>query len=113
MELRRALHARGLRFFVHRQPLPYLRRTADIVFPRSQVAVFVHGCFWHGCPLHATWPRTNAEFWKAKIERNRARDDDTRRQLAQAGWRVVEVWEHDSAIDMAELVSEAVEDNGR
>src|SRR5437588_17707 len=74
IELRRALHARGLRFYVDRAPLPGLRRRADILFPRKRVAVFVDGCFFHGCPLHGTWPRHNASFWRNKIETNQRRD---------------------------------------
>src|SRR3954467_12734074 len=68
--LRRLLHGRGLRFRVDRAVLPGVRRRADIVFGPARVAVFVDGCFWHGCPTHGTWPRHNAEFWREKIETN-------------------------------------------
>jgi DNA mismatch endonuclease (patch repair protein) len=67
----------------------------DFVFPRLHVAVFVDGCFWHGCPKHATWPRTRAKFWKTKIEGNRVRDHQVDRQLRRLGWKVVRVWEHE------------------
>lgn len=67
----------------------------DFVFPRLRVAVFVDGCFWHGCPKHATWPKTRAAFWKAKIEGNRARDRRVNRELRKRGWTVVRVWEHE------------------
>lgn len=77
LALRRELHRLGLRYRVHRQPLPEVRREADVVFGPSRVAVFVDGCFWHGCPDHATLPRSNAEFWRTKIEGNRTRDADT------------------------------------
>ncbi|QYM78952.1 very short patch repair endonuclease [Horticoccus luteus] len=66
----------------------------DFVFPAQRVAVFVDGCFWHGCPKHATWPKQNAEFWRAKILHNRARDREVNRLLKQTGWRVVRIWEH-------------------
>ncbi|MBI4626239.1 MAG: very short patch repair endonuclease [Verrucomicrobia bacterium] len=66
----------------------------DFVFPRARLAVFVDGCFWHGCPAHATWPKHNARFWRAKILGNRQRDRTVNRLLKQAGWRVVRIWEH-------------------
>lgn len=66
--LRRALHGMGLRYRVHRRPLKGIRREADVVFGPTRVAVYVDGCFWHGCPTHATWPKRNAEFWRNKIE---------------------------------------------
>jgi DNA mismatch endonuclease (patch repair protein) len=89
--LRRGLHARGLRFRLHRKDLP---GRPDIVFPRYRAAVLVHGCFWHGhdCPLFK-WPATRREFWQAKIEGNRARDLRNLAGLAAAGWRVLVVWE--------------------
>lgn len=66
----------------------------DFVFPRVRLAVFVDGCFWHGCPLHATWPKQNAAFWRAKILGNRRRDQAVDRQLRQLGWGIVRIWEH-------------------
>jgi DNA mismatch endonuclease (patch repair protein) len=108
LAIRRALHALGLRFFVDRQPLPDLRRKADVVFPRARVAVYVHGCFWHGCPDHASWPKNNAAWWYEKIESNRARDRDTSRRLSAAGWRAVEVWEHDDPEAVAREVAAVV-----
>jgi DNA mismatch endonuclease, patch repair protein len=108
MELRRALHKRGLRYFVHRKPVQGLRREADIVFPRSRVAVFVDGCFWHGCPEHATWPKANAEWWRIKLERNRERDHETDFCLRNAGWLPVRVWEHEDPHKAANRVTEVV-----
>jgi DNA mismatch endonuclease (patch repair protein) len=113
LALRRELHSRGLRYFVGRSPITASRRRrADIVFPRARVAVFVDGCFWHGCPEHMTWPKANAEWWRAKIEANVARDRRTDEQLREAGWTVVRVWEHEEierAADRVELaVREAV-----
>jgi DNA mismatch endonuclease, patch repair protein len=67
----------------------------DFVFPQRKLAVFVDGCFWHGCPIHATQPKTNAEFWETKIARNIARDRLVNRTLRRAGWRVLRIWEHE------------------
>ncbi len=67
----------------------------DFVFAKLRVAVFVDGCFWHGCPLHATQPRQNAKFWREKIARNQARDRLVNRTLRALGWRVLRIWEHE------------------
>lgn len=107
LALRFAVHAHGLRYRVDWR-LPGLRRRADLAFPRQKVAVFVDGCFWHGCPRHMTWPKNNAEWWRAKIEGNRARDLDTNRLLRRAGWTVVRVWEHESVPSAALRVARAV-----
>lgn len=93
--IRSALHHKGLRFRLHRRLLPNKNRTADIVFPRHKVAVFIDGCFWHGCPIHGTWPKKNAMWWRDKINQNLARDRDTDASLRQLGWRVVRIWEHE------------------
>ena len=105
--LRSELHGRGLRFFVDRPTLPGLRRRADIVFPRHRVAVFVDGCYWHSCPIHGTVPRTNTQWWQAKLEANRRRDRDTDARMDEAGWRTVRIWEHEvpaAAADRVEAV---------
>ncbi|MFD7557181.1 MULTISPECIES: very short patch repair endonuclease [unclassified Streptomyces] len=107
--LRKALHANGARYRIHRKPVKGVRREADIVFGPARVAVFVDGCFWHGCPVHATWPKNNAEFWRAKIEGNRRRDVDTDARLAEAGWLAVRVWEHERADEAAVRVLSVVE----
>ncbi|GAA2999394.1 very short patch repair endonuclease [Streptomyces lactacystinicus] len=104
MTLRRTLHAAGLRYRVHGRPLKSVRREADILFGPARVAVFVDGCFWHGCPEHATWPKNNAEFWREKIEKNRTRDRDTDTRLAAAGWLSLRVWEHESTAEAAERI---------
>ena len=109
MMLRRKLHARGLRYTLHRRPVPYVRRTADIVFSRAQVAVFVDGCFWHGCPEHATAPKTNAEWWATKLARNVERDRETDALLAAAGWSVIRVWEHELPGEAADRIQAIVE----
>ncbi|NHA14134.1 very short patch repair endonuclease [Thioalkalivibrio sp. XN279] len=89
--LRHQLWRRGLRYRL-KVPLP---GKPDIVFTGSKVAVFVDGCFWHGCPKHKNLPRTNADFWKKKIDATRARDKRVTRQLQRDGWSVIRVWEHD------------------
>lgn len=71
------------------------RRSIDVALTKAKVAVFLDGCFWHGCPLHGTWPSRNGDFWRRKIEANRVRDADTDSVLMAAGWRVVRIWEHD------------------
>jgi DNA mismatch endonuclease, patch repair protein len=113
LAVRRAVHALGLRYYVDRRPLSDLRRTADLLFPRLRVAVFVDGCFWHGCPEHHTIARTNADFWAEKVRRNRERDADTDRRLREAGWKVVRVWEHESPAEAARRVRQAVIDSPR
>ncbi len=69
----------------------------DFVFKRARLAVFVDGCFWHGCPKHGTQPKGNAAFWLKKISGNQARDLLVNRALRRAGWRVLRIWEHDLA----------------
>lgn len=95
MRIRRRLHALGLRYRVD-YPLPNQpRRRADIAFTRARIAIFVDGCFWHGCPEHGTTPKSNIAFWRDKIETNQRRDQDTNARLEEAGWKVVRVWEHE------------------
>lgn len=108
IELRRALHALGLRYRLQVPLSRKPRRVADIVFIGARVAVFVDGCFWHGCPLHATWPKENAGFWRAKIEANRARDADTARRLRELGWEVIRVWSHEDPVEAARLIYDRV-----
>lgn len=103
--VRRLLHAAGYRYRLHR-PVPGLRRrTIDIVFPGPKVAVFLDGCFWHGCPTHATRPKSNAEWWRDKLDRNMARDLETTARLAAEGWTVLRFWEHEPADDVARQVA--------
>lgn len=106
--LRRRLHRLGLRYYVDRAPLRGLRRKADLVFPRLRIAVYVDGCFWHSCPEHATFPRTNAQWWAEKLAGNVARDRDTDRVLREAGWTVLRIWEHTDAEEATATVVAAV-----
>ena len=108
LAVRRLLHAAGLRYRVNIRPLKSLRRTADVVFTRRKIAVFIDGCFWHGCPDHYVIPKTNVHYWSPKIETNLARDADTSAQLREAVWTVLRFWEHQAAADVAERVIAAV-----
>lgn len=109
LAVRRLLHASGLRYRVH-VPVPGMpRRTIDIVFPKTKIAIFLDGCFWHGCPQHATHPMANAEWWRAKLEKNMARDTETTEHLRSAGWTVLRFWEHVPAEEVAATVRAAVD----
>lgn len=92
MVVRRLLYAAGYRYRVQARGLP---GRPDLAFPRRRAAVFVHGCFWHShdCPRGSRTPRANAEFWRAKFSRNRARDVETLARLHALGWRALVVWE--------------------
>lgn len=108
MAVRRLVHAAGLRYRVDAKPLPDLNRRADLTFTRARVAVFIDGCYWHGCPDHGTTAKTNAAYWSAKIAHNRERDVDTDRRLHEAEWTVVRAWEHDEPAAVAARVTAEV-----
>jgi len=101
LALRRELHRLGLRFTLHDQTLP---GRPDICLTRAKVAVFVDGCFWHGCPEHGTVPKNNREWWTVKLERTRLRDRHKDEALAARGYEVVHVWEHESPGSAAALI---------
>jgi len=108
--LRSALHRLGLRFrkqyLVH---LPADRPVRiDVAFTRAKVAVFLDGCFWHGCPKHGRVPTTNSHYWPAKLERNRARDARVTSALQRDGWDVIRIWEHVPVADAVDRVMSAV-----
>lgn len=106
--VRRILHAGGLRYRVN-APVPGMpRRTIDIVFPKAKVAVFLDGCFWHGCPQHATSPKANAEWWRTKLDKNMARDAETTEHLTHEGWTVLRFWEHEPVDDVASTITATV-----
>ena len=94
LKLRSLVHKAGLRYAINARPESRMNRRADIVFRSAKVAVFVHGCFWHGCPKHYVLPKTNKSFWSQKVMRNRERDAETRRLLRRKGWKVFVLWEH-------------------
>lgn len=105
LAVRSLVHAAGLRYRVDFSPLSDRRRLrADLVFTRSRVAIFIDGCFWHGCPDHHTVAKTNADFWAMKVARNRVRDDETNVSLREAGWTVLRFWEHEPAVIVAERI---------
>ena len=106
--LRREIYRIGLRYRVDYAVLKKPRRVADVAFPGLRIAIFVDGCFWHGCPEHATWPKRNAEFWQQKIEANRLRDVDTNERLCALGWTVLRFWEHESPTEAAATVAKMV-----
>lgn len=95
LAIRRRLFALGMRYRVA-YPIPgQARRTVDIAFPRRKLAVFVDGCFWHGCPIHGNKPRANATWWERKLEANQSRDRDSERLLTNLGWDTLRIWEHE------------------
>lgn len=94
LAIRRLLHAHGLRYRVDMAPWSNKRRRADIVFTRQRLAVFIDGCFWHGCPEHATTPATNTDYWRPKLAKNIERDRETTAMAEAEGWRVLRIWEH-------------------
>ncbi len=106
--IRRLVHASGLRYRVATKPLPGMRRTADMVFRPVRIAVFVDGCFWHGCPAHFVPPKTNPGYWRTKIDGNMQRDRDTDSRLEEAGWLVLRFWEHQDPAECADAVYAAV-----
>lgn len=107
IQLRRELHARGVRFRLDGKLPGLRRRSADIVWSGRRLAVFVDGCFWHGCPDHFVLPKTHSDWWHQKIQRNKARDLETTLALTSAGWTVIRIWEHlrtDLAADVVQAV---------
>ncbi|PZT71926.1 very short patch repair endonuclease [Streptomyces sp. AC1-42W] len=107
--VRKLLHASGYRYRLNERVPHMSRRTIDIAFTRAKVAVFLDGCFWHGCPEHATQPKSNAEWWRQKLDRNMARDAETTAHLVAEGWTVLRFWEHQAPAAVAEKVAETVD----
>lgn len=100
--LRSELHRRGLRFRKNLALRPAQRiRRVDIVFPAARLAVFVDGCFWHGCPTHGNQPKENIGYWSAKLARNVSRDSQVNTELGASGWTVIRVWEHEDVGEAA------------
>lgn len=113
LALRSSLHARGLRFRVDFPIRPSSNSRPirpDIVLTRAKLAIFVDGCFWHGCPVHGNQPRSNSEYWTAKLARNAERDRTNDEMLRQGGWTVLRVWEHEAGSD---VIAERIETRAR
>ncbi|WP_344339474.1 very short patch repair endonuclease [Agrococcus versicolor] len=109
LAVRRLLHARGLRFRVDLAAQPGVRSRPDIVFTRRRIAVYIDGCFWHGCPRHRTQPKANADYWTPKLQRNVERDAAVTLALQDAGWTVLRFWEHEDPQVVATTIAAAVE----
>jgi DNA mismatch endonuclease (patch repair protein) len=107
LAVRAAVRARGLRYRID-WPLSGTRRRADLAFPGWRIAVFVDGCFWHVCPEHRSWPKSNATWWRSKLLANVVRDRDTDARLAASGWTVIRVWEHEDADAAAARIAQAL-----
>jgi len=108
VRLRSKLHQMGLRFRLHRRLIPGRKSTADLVFPRAKVAVFIDGCFWHSCPEHNTLPKANRTWWRKKLRTNVDRDRKSNQMLSELGWHVVRIWEHEDVDGAARRVFNAV-----
>lgn len=108
LAVRRAVHAKGLRYNVAQAPLAGVRRSADLVFCKVKVAVFVDGCFWHGCPEHYKEPKSNTQYWRAKIHRNQERDLETSEIFRLHGWTVMRFWSHVDPMHAAEQIERTV-----
>ncbi len=107
LALRRGLHSRGLPYRVQ-WPVPGLRRRRiDVAFTRARLAVFVDGCYWHGCAEHGRSPSANAAYWIPKLARHRARDNETDEWLAAVGWQALRFREHDSPAHAAAAIARA------
>lgn len=106
--LRSELHRRGLRFRKHVPVVAGLRFRPDVVFPRARVAVECLGCFWHRCPVDGVTPRTNADYWLPKLQRNVDRDLRNTAALADAGWELIAIWEHEDPAEAAHRIEAVV-----
>lgn len=106
--IRSALHAQGFRYRVDMPPVAGIRRRADIVFTKQKIAVFVDGCYWHGCPDHWREPRTNRDYWVSKIRRNSERDRETDKLLTARQWAVLRFWEHEDPRCAVEIIAREV-----
>lgn len=106
LALRKLLFAAGLRYRVHYKPKAVAlgRADIDIAFLGRKLAVFIDGCFWHGCPDHGTIPKANRDWWAEKLQSNRARDERVTTALTAAGWEVLRLWTHEHPEAMAATV---------
>lgn len=111
LRVRRELHRRGLRYRVDLAPLAGLRSRADIVFTRARIAVYLDGCFWHGCATHGVTPAAHVDYWTPKLARNKERDAAATQALKDAGWMVLRFWEHEDTLAVVDAISAAVLDD--
>jgi len=110
VRIRSLLHRAGFRFRKdHAIQLVGTRVRPDVVFPRTQLAVFIDGCFWHNCPEHGSIPRVNAEYWRLKLAYNAERDRQSSRALESAGWLVLRIWEHVQPSDAVDQIARCLE----
>lgn len=103
--IRKLLFADRLRYRTNLQVPGMPRRSIDIAFTRARVAVFVDGCFWHGCPMHSIPVKNNARWWKEKLLANQLRDAETTQHLSEHGWLVIRVWEHEAPAEAAARIA--------
>jgi DNA mismatch endonuclease, patch repair protein len=108
LEIRRRLHALGLRYRVNVRPDPTYRGTADIVFRKHLIAVSIDGCYWHACSEHYRAPKSHAEYWSAKVKRNVERDRAMDAHLMDVGWLSLRFWEHEFPAEVAERIAQAI-----
>lgn len=108
LAVRRLVHSRGLRYRVNARVEADLRRTADMLFTRARVAVFVDGCYWHGCPVHFTLPKAHSDYWREKIATNRLRDTETNSLLEERGWTILRFWSHEPPVTVADQIEVTV-----
>lgn len=102
--VRRILHSRGIRYRIDVAPESGLRCRADLVWRGLRLAVFIDGCFWHGCPEHATRPKANEAWWAKKLDGNVQRDRLNDSELASRGWKVLRFWEHERPAAVADAI---------
>lgn len=108
LAVRKLVHGMGLRYRVDYRPTLQLRVRGDLVFPRRRVIVFIDGCYWHGCSLHYTLPKSNTEYWSSKVVANRERDARTTEALTELGWTVLRFWTHQDPVQIAEEIRKSV-----
>jgi DNA mismatch endonuclease (patch repair protein) len=108
LAVRKVLHRRGFRYFVDRRAEPDIKVRADMLFPRTKLAIFIDGCFWHGCPEHRTLPRSNTDWWTNKFSQNRARDEQGTAALTNRGWTVLRFWAHEDPELVVDLIKSTI-----
>lgn len=109
LQVRKRLHAAGVRYRVDVRPEKDLRIRGDIVWRGLRIIVFIDGCYWHGCPDHATRPKANADWWACKLDGNVARDRRADRELTARGWTVLRYWEHEHPAEVAVAIKTIVD----